>query len=179
MKDEKRLYEHNNNRNSLSTGATFTHYPVIMRVVLDTNVLVDAFSDDFSPQAKLIDAVREGDLDAVYTRALEREYRKILRRLISDSAHHDKISEFIAAGDIVQPRDADVVIDDQEDYKIIQAAVGGDASVIVSSDRHLLDIGEIGSIKVLTPQEAWVAFSDEQGDSGEWTDWIKGLGIGR
>lgn len=155
-----------------------TGYSIFMRVVLDTNVLIDAYNDDFSPAAKLIDAVRHGELDAVYTRAVEREYHKILRRLIENEEHHAKISEFIAAAQLVEPERADeVALDDADDYKFVQAAKGGGADMIVSNDRHLLDASPVGTIKVVTPAECWIEFSDEESDGSAWKDWMKGLGL--
>lgn len=149
-----------------------------MRVVLDTNVLIDAYNDDFSPAAKLLDAVRHGELDAVYTRRVEREYHRILRQLIANEDFQARIREFLAAAQITEYAPApDVQLDDEEDIKIVEAAVGGSADVIVSSDRHLLDASPIGNIKILTPNECWVQFSDERGDGGEWADWMKGLGL--
>ena len=55
-----------------------------MRIVLDTNVLIDGFQDDFCAEAKLIDAVRSGELMAVATPKVMKEYRLILGRLIAD-----------------------------------------------------------------------------------------------
>jgi uncharacterized protein len=148
-----------------------------MRIVLDTNVLIDGFADEFSAQAKLIDAIRAGKLAAVISKPLEREYRKIMRRLLNDDEYQSRVEEFIVIANRVELVKVDVVIDDEEDLKIIETATGGDANFIVSNDRHLLDIGEVGSIKIVTPSEAWASFEEEQG-SGEWSSWAKGLGIG-
>lgn len=148
-----------------------------MRVVFDTNVLIDAFADDFSAQARLIEAVREGRMEAVYTSAVAREYRRILHRLIADPLDRERVDVFMKAARVVKPERVDVQIDDPEDYKIAQAAVGGEADVIVTNDRHLLDVGRIGDIRVMTPQECWVAYQEEAGDD-EWSEWRRGLGIG-
>lgn len=147
-----------------------------MRVVFDTNVLIDGFADDFSASAQLIDAVRNQGLEAVVTPAVKREYQRILERLINDPAYQDRIYNFLYAAQEVKAYPVDVNIDDPEDYKILEAAAGGNADLVVSSDRHLLDIGNLGKIRIVTPQEAWQIYREEKGND-EWGGWLKGLGI--
>lgn len=151
-----------------------------MRFVFDTNVLIDGFQDDFSAQAKLIDAVRDGEITALVIPKVMNEYRLILRRLISDPVYKDRIEDFFTMTEMVNSADADVVIDDQEDYKFIQTALGGQAEYIVTNDRHLLDIGEVEDIRMVSPKEAWQLVQDEtSGGSGEWSSFVQGLGIGK
>lgn len=150
-----------------------------MRIVLDTNVLIDGFSDDFSAQAKLIDAVRDGEITALGTPGTQREHRKILNRLISDPAYRSRIEDFLENLENVEPARVDVVLDDEEDRKFVDAAVGGEADMLVTSDRHLLDVGEIEGVRIVTPQECWSMFEDEQGGSGQWGEFVRGMGIGK
>jgi len=70
----------------------------------------------------------------------------------------------------------EVGIDDKEDLKFIEAAEGGGVEMIVTSDRHLLDIGEVGKIKMVTPAEAWRMYEEENGESG-WQKWVRGMGL--
>lgn len=151
-----------------------------MRFVFDTNVLINGFDDDFSAPAKLINAVRDGEITALVTHKIGKEYRLILRRLINDPTYTHKIQDFLDMAEEVKWADTEVVIDDREDYKFIQAAVGGKADAIVTSDRHLLDVGEVDTIRMITPQEAWVMVEEEGASGGgAWNDFIKGLRIGR
>lgn len=50
-------------------------------------------------------------------------------------------------------RHLEVVKNDPEDNKFIEAAVEGKAQFIVSQDRHLLDLKEYRGIKILHPDE--------------------------
>jgi uncharacterized protein len=152
---------------------------VTMRLVFDTNVLIDGFQDDFSAQARLIDAVCAGKATALATAAIKHEYRKILDRLIDNPDYREKVGRFFSAVETVQPKQIQIVIDDQEDMKFLQAAVGGQADVLVTSDRHLLDVGELDGVAVVAPTEAWNRFEDQTGGSSQWQDIVKGLGIGR
>lgn len=150
-----------------------------MRIVLDTNVLIDAFSDDFSAQAKLMDAVTEGDITALSTHATRREYQTILHRLIRDGDYQQRVNDFIAQTEQVEAADVPIKLDDPEDYKFLSAAVGGGAEYLVTGDHHLLDVGEVDAMRIVTPQEAWTIFQEAEGASSEWQDWARGLGISK
>ncbi|MEX1997635.1 MAG: putative toxin-antitoxin system toxin component, PIN family [Candidatus Andersenbacteria bacterium] len=150
-----------------------------MRVVLDTNVLIDGYLDDFNAQAQLIKAVCAGKLTALATPPTVREYRLILRRRIDNEQYHQQIAEFIAATEAVEPALVDITIDDEDDYKFVAAAVGGQADLLVTQDHHLLQLGEVAGVALVTPQEAWIKFQEETGSTSGWQEWIRGLGIRR
>ncbi len=149
-----------------------------MRIVFDTNVLIDSFSDPYSYSARLLDAVTKGTVTAVVSHAVVREYRKIVQRLVNDTNYQEHIESFIESAEHVKPTAADISIDDQDDKKFISAAIGGSGDLIVTSDRHLLDIGEAHAIPIVTPSEAWQRFNDQQGGQDEWQEWAQNLGIG-
>lgn len=149
-----------------------------MRIVLDTNVLIDGFQDDLSAPARLIEAAIDGELTALSTTSIEKEYRLILARLIENEAYRDRIDDFLGMTEKVTPSRVEVVIDDPEDYKFLQAAVGGEADVLVTNDHHLLDVGNLNGISIMTPAEAWNRFESEDGNSNEWQNFVRGLGIG-
>ncbi|HLC49097.1 MAG TPA: putative toxin-antitoxin system toxin component, PIN family [Candidatus Andersenbacteria bacterium] len=148
-----------------------------MRIVLDTNVLIDGFQDDYSAEAKLIDAVRSGELFAIATKKVVGEYRLILARLIADKDYRSRIEDFLSMLEHTEPEYVDVTLDDEEDMKFLEAAVGGDAEVVVTSDRHLLDAGEADGVQIMTPEEAIARFEEESGTSKEWQGLIQGWGL--
>lgn len=148
-----------------------------MRIVVDTNVLIDGFQDDFCAEAKVIDAVRGGELIALATPKVMKEYRLILGRLIADRQYRSRIEEFLTALEEAEPEYVDVVIDDEEDLKLLEAAVGGEADLLITSDRHLLDIGEADNVRIVSPEEAWRRIEDEIGGSEEWEGIVEGWGI--
>jgi putative PIN family toxin of toxin-antitoxin system len=147
-----------------------------MRLVLDTNVLIDAATDDFSPQARLIEAAIDGEIVALVTDHTEREYRKILSHLVGDAEHHRLIEDFLTCATRVDPGTCQVQIDDKDDAKFLATAIGGKADAIVTRDRHLLDIGEVGGTRIMTPSECWASLQDDI-DNNAWQDWVDGLGI--
>lgn len=147
-------------------------------MVFDTNVLIDGFEDDYNAQAKLIDAAIDRELTALLTPAMEREYNKILSRLIENPSYRDRMNDFLAAGEQVIPQRVDITLDDEDDYKFLQAAVGGGADVLVTKDRHLLDVGEADGVDIVTPQEAWARYEDSDGGDSEWQSLVQGWGLG-
>ncbi len=148
-----------------------------MRLVIDTNVLINAYDDDFSSSAKLLNAIAKGDITALLTSATKLEYQNILQRLIPDQTYQDRVNHIISHMHSVTPEHVSVTIDDHEDLKFIAAAVGGQADALVTNDRHLLDIGEINQIPIITPHEAWIRFDENSGSSSEWNQWMQGLGL--
>ena len=54
---------------------------------------------------------------------------------------------------VIPKRKVNVVKDDSDDNKFIEAALEGNADYIISQDRHLLDIKEFEGIKMVTPKE--------------------------
>lgn len=150
-----------------------------MRFVFDTNVLIDGLSDDLNAQNRLLDAVRDGEVEAAITPAVTREYRRILGRFTVDNRYQSRLEDFFAVAIPVEPAHLDVVIDDNEDKKFIAAAVGGQANALVTNDHHLLDIGEVAQVRIVTPTEAWAMVEEETGGSNMWHDFIRGLGIAK
>ncbi len=150
----------------------------MVRVIFDTNVLIDGLSDDFSAPAQLLEAVRAGKLTALSTPPIEREYRLILNRLINDPTYHQRIENFLQQAERVHEQHAEVAIDDPEDYKFLQAAVGGQADLIITMDRHLLSAGEVGETRIVAPREALAMLEEESGTGDAWQNFVKGIGIG-
>lgn len=149
-----------------------------MRMVLDTNVLIDSASDELSAPAKLLAAACAGKFVALITPAIRSEYRMLTRRLTSNAAFAARVEAFIAASEVVAEEHVEVTLDDPEDYKFLRAAVGGTADLVVTNDRHLLDVGEIADVRIVTPTEAWTAFREASEDTSEWQAWAQGLGLG-
>ena len=146
--------------------------------VFDTNVLIDVMRDALGAPARLLDAVREGMVIPIATDAVRKEYALIIQRMRPAGEDLEHIKQFVQALKVVAPQDTDVVIDDKEDYKFIQAALGGNADYIITSDRHLLDVGEVGATRIVSPTEAMATIEGEGTISGAWQSWVKGLGIG-
>jgi|SRR3989338_9638742 len=54
---------------------------------------------------------------------------------------------------IVPKKKIDVVKNDPDDNKFLEAALEGKADYVVTQDRHLLDLKEFEGVKIVTPKE--------------------------
>lgn len=141
-----------------------------MRAVVDTDVFISAVLSPFGLPARLLDRLEIGDFELIASTALLDELRRVLgyahiRALhrLDDEAFEQRIERFRQETTVVMPTERlSVVAHDESDNRFIECAVAGRAEVIVSGDRHLLNVGEYEGIRVLTPA-AFVAYLDSVG----------------
>ncbi|MBI4277857.1 MAG: putative toxin-antitoxin system toxin component, PIN family [Armatimonadetes bacterium] len=125
-----------------------------MRVVPDTNVLVSAIVFG-GPPGRLIELAAEGHIQLVLSPPLIDELREVLRRKFgfSDAAAHQAETLLRRISTVVEPQqEVAVISEDPEDNRVLEAALAGDADVVVSGDRHLLDVNTFGDIPILSPR---------------------------
>jgi predicted nucleic acid-binding protein len=71
------------------------------------------------------------------------------------SSVEEALSVYAGLAVSVSPESAPrVVAADPDDDQVIAAAVAAKADLVVSGDRHLLDFGARGSIRIISPAEA-------------------------
>lgn len=135
------------------------------RAVLDTNLLVSYLLVHRPPLATLIDEqLAHGRFTLVSAPALLAELARVLQypRLqhYYDAAQRDRFVALIAAlSELVElPEEIPPISRDPDDDRVIACAVVGRADVIVSGDRDLLDLREVGGIPILTAAQflAWM-----------------------
>jgi len=131
-----------------------------IRAVLDTNVLISGVIWRGTPFRLLKWA--EEDVLAIYTSLgiLEEVYRVL---------HYTKIQQYIDINEaspvelftkieslctIVQvEQNVNVVSSDPDDDKFISCALASNVSALVTGDKHLLDLKEYASVRIMTAQE--------------------------
>ncbi len=139
-------------------------------VVLDTNVLVSAtfWSGDSFRILCLID---KGKLVNVTSKAIVSEYYLIIHgEEIIDKVKSkalllsEVVQRVIDISRLVEPsRKIEVVKDDPDDNKILEAALDGKADYVLTNDLHLLNLKECFGIKIITPSafmRQWKNYSD-------------------
>ena len=123
-----------------------------MRVVLDTNVLISAILGGAS--GRILDLWRAGKFDLVLTVEVVQEYYDVLKR-----PKFKLPPEVIASigaflyrkGIFVTPEEKILAItDDPKDNKFLEAAIAGEADVLVSGDHHLLSLKAFRGIRILS-----------------------------
>jgi putative PIN family toxin of toxin-antitoxin system len=93
----------------------------------------------------------------VVSDSLEEEYRRAVEypQVVRFSAKVNRqafVSAVVAAADRVIPGEAKgLVARDPSDDLVLAAAIGGRAEWVVSLDRDLIDLVEVGGIRILRP----------------------------
>lgn len=147
------------------------------KIVVDTNILMDAWSDNFSYARRIVDAVISGEIRVVASHKIWREYQLILDRLVNDQKHYDLANRFFQAIEMAEVRRrVDVVKYDRDDNKFFACAEEAGAEYIISNDMHLIEVGEYKGIRAMKPKDFWLEYEKDGKDEGaDWKNWMKGI----
>jgi len=108
------------------------------RVVIDTNSLVAARWKRGGCSAALMELCIDGAVRALVTKQIERENRRILKKVRPPSGYWRTLERFYDTAEVVADTPRIKLAEDAEDDKYLECAVGGKADYVISSDRHLL-----------------------------------------
>ncbi len=110
----------------------------MLKLVIDTNVLIDASEDYYRYANRILDLVLAGSIEAYANQATLRENKLLARRKITDEGYLKKLEYFFDAVKPVSSRsNLDVVADDREDNKILESAVAAHADALITGNtRH-------------------------------------------
>ena len=127
-----------------------------MRVVLDTNVFVSGIHRT-GDSGRIISMFRDKKFELISSMPIIEEIIKTLKNFRVPLSKED-ISTWeniiLENSLIVEPEErVEIVKEDKDDNKFIEAAISGKADYIISQDNHLLKIKEFRGIKILTPKE--------------------------
>ena len=134
----------------------------MMRIVLDTNVLVSAILSPRSAPAHIIRLVLDDSVNlAVSSGILDEAYRvfhypKIVRLLEKHGVTPEQAESFIErlnAIAVVTPGELipDVIRDDPSDNMFLACAVESESDYIISGDHHLTDLKIYRGITIVNP----------------------------
>ncbi len=136
-----------------------------MKITVDTNVLISAtFWSGASD--KIITKVESKEIELILSEEIIKEYSEVLNyKEIQEKVKGKNlemkrtIGKIISISTIISPRvKLNAVIDDPDDNAILECAKEGNVDYVVSSDKHLLKIGQFQNIKIITPEEAMKLF---------------------
>ncbi len=134
-----------------------------MRVVIDTNIMVSAYLGD--ALKTLIVAWKSGKYTLIISDAIADEYREVLKRpkfKIESSELDDFFALLLDRAEFVIPAETiNVIVDDPSDNKFIEAAIAGEAKLIVSGDSHLLELKSFRDISIITGREFIARLADQ------------------
>jgi putative PIN family toxin of toxin-antitoxin system len=146
----------------------------MMKIVLDTNVLINGFKDEHSFEKKIINAVVAGEIEAYANKQTLQENRLISSQLIDNEEYKVDLNNFFDQLHWVINRRQIRIVSDPEDNKILESAVEARADFLVTSDNDLLSLNEYQRVKIVNPSQFWAEYKDEGMDLWkQWTSFIK------
>jgi uncharacterized protein len=134
----------------------------VLRVVLDTNIFVSSLLVKSGVPAQVLDAWRSHRYMLVLSPPLIAEirstlsYPRIRRKYGITDDDVERLIELLLNDAVVVPGIVDVsgaIPDDPKDEMILACAVEGRADLIVSGDKHLLDLGNYRGISMITARD--------------------------
>jgi putative PIN family toxin of toxin-antitoxin system len=127
-----------------------------MKAILDTNVLISTYVFPGGKPEAVYRLALEGRLEIGTSRTLLAEFGRILGQKfgwIPDRVEA-AVAQMTRIAPVVEPSEVvEVVSADPADDRVLEAARAFDADVIVSGDRHLLDLGTWSEIEIISPAE--------------------------
>ncbi len=125
----------------------------MLRIVLDTNVLISATICDGKPR-KLLQAGINREYKILSSRGILDELSEVLQRPKFKMTRNDIISIVSTLIETVEnvhvTSDIKSIKNDPDDDMMINTAYDGNADYIVSGDPDLLDLKEFGRIKIVS-----------------------------
>jgi putative PIN family toxin of toxin-antitoxin system len=142
-----------------------------MKIVIDTNSLIDAAGDDYNFGNRIIDEVISGKIEAFANRSTLAENRLMAGKKIADENYLAKLNDYFDSVQNIDTSERLNVVEDPDDNKILESAVESGSDFLITSDNHLLKVGEYEGVKMISPSGFWQAFQEETGAS--WQNWIR------
>lgn len=136
----------------------------MIKVVLDTNVLISATLSRKGKPAQILMLAREGKIELLFSTATTKElwdvlhYKRITARLeklkIPLSLAEEFLKGLVKASTLVLVNlEVDVIKDDPSDNVFLACAIEGQANFIISGDNHIKTLGQYQEIQIMDPAE--------------------------
>jgi putative PIN family toxin of toxin-antitoxin system len=132
----------------------------MMRVVVDTNIVVSAFLWGGNPRA-ILDAARRQDITLFTSAALIAELEDVLARekfaqrvAQVGSSVAQLVGDYLALAHLVLPTSHPSIVRDPDDDHVLACALAAQAEIIVSRDNDLLTLAAYQGIPIVKAVEA-------------------------
>jgi len=127
----------------------------VIRVVIDTNVLVSAYLG--GSLEVILRAFKADQFTLIVSKAIVDEYFSVLSRPkfhIEHSEQDDFAALLLLKADFVSPTETVHAVEaDPSDNKFLEAALQGKAVYVVSGDSHLLALKTFRDVSIITARE--------------------------
>jgi putative PIN family toxin of toxin-antitoxin system len=133
-----------------------------MRIAIDTNVLIAAVTRPGGRSARIVQAWLGGEIEAVASGATVREAEAVLGGgWLGRMTSRERVTSLLEAlrsrtvwVEAPEPV-TDLQMKDEGDVRMVETAVSGGASYVVTTDREFLSHRGYGSVEFVTPAEWW------------------------
>jgi len=141
-----------------------------MKIVVDTNSIIDGSSDEYNFGNRIIDEVIAGNLVAYANKATLAENRLMAGKKVTDEKYLAKLDHYFSTVNLIETKQKLNVVEDSDDNKILESAIESEAKFLITSDNHLLKLGQYHDVKIITPSGFWQSFEEESGAG--WKKWL-------
>lgn len=131
-----------------------------MRAVIDTNILVSGLIRKQGLPGQVLRRLRDGDFSIIYSVPIMVEVVDVLSRPQIQRKYQvmsDDITALInlvrLRGELVSPNRKIDTCRDPKDNRFLESAIEGDADMIVSGDKDLLDLVDFETIPIISTAE--------------------------
>ncbi|MFC1570577.1 putative toxin-antitoxin system toxin component, PIN family [Candidatus Omnitrophota bacterium] len=128
-----------------------------MKIVIDTNLLVAYMFNKSSASSKIIDLAEKGAVSVMWHRKIRAEAELITGKITS-AVPHTEIDLNMIFREENEVKEIPVIengSEDPEDDKFLACAIAAGAEMIVSNDKHLLDLNIFKGIPIYTSGKAF------------------------
>lgn len=129
-----------------------------MKVVIDTNVFISGIFWKRNFSSQIIELWMKKEFELVSSKEIIDEFVRTMKNFkirMSDNMIKEWKNLILKKAIIIKPtKKINIVKDNPDDNKFIEAAVTGKAKIIISQDKHLLNLKEYKNINIINPKEA-------------------------
>ena len=129
-----------------------------MRAIIDTNVFVSGIFWEGNFCSQIIDKWKNKKFELVSSMDILKEFAETLRNFkiqMSDEMIEEWRNLIIESSVIINPKiKLNVIKEDPDDNKFLEAGISGNVDLVISQDKHLLNLRDYQGIKIVNPEEA-------------------------
>lgn len=125
-----------------------------LKVVLDTNILISALIYGGKPE-QIYNLVLEKQIIAITSNILIAELlENLIKKFNFEQRRIEQLERVIKKHFIVvHPKKIIRIVRDEDDNRVLEAAIEGNCGVIVTGDKDLLDLVNFEGIRILTSEQ--------------------------
>lgn len=134
----------------------------MLRVVIDTNVIISALNFGGNPKA-VLELARKRHIRNTTSPFIINEIERVLTQKFGwqMDVTREVSNDIQGFSHVVNPPETIAIIKNLSDNRILECAVAGGADYLISGDHHLTDLKTFGTINIVTPTEFLAIFYHE------------------